>query len=269
MPRSSRAGSPAHSPGLRSAPPRTGRRARSPRRAIRDRDRAATDRAGWPPRARSVMKCSPMAAPRFGWFASIAAITLSTVRPWNACTVKAQARSIWRSCGSPTFTASVRPSLGRNVTRPSLAAVTCSIWLLTRQSPRSLRVQRMRSPAQSSTPSARVDLGATAAPADLGGLPVHQAVLAAVEQHRAAPVVDADDAPLVVLLDAEPPVGAVEGDDIARRIVPRERCGSSPGARRHRCERARDEREVRCDVGRDGKRDRATLVRKGRRYARD
>ena len=50
--------------------------------------------------------------------------------------------------------------------------------------------------------------------------PVHQAVLAAVEQHRATPVVDADDAPLVVLLDAEPPVGAMEGDDIARRIVP-------------------------------------------------
>ena len=106
--------------------------------------------------------------------------------------------------------------------------VTSAVWLLTRQSPRSLRVQRMRSPAQSSMPSARVDLGAAAAPADLGGLPVHQAVLAAVEQHRAAPVVDADDAPLVVLLDAEPPVGAVEGEDIARRIVPRECRGSSP-----------------------------------------
>ena len=63
---------------------------------------------------------------------------------------------------------------------------------------------------------------------------MHQAVLAAVEQHRAAPVVDADDAPLVVLLDAEPPVGAVEGDDIARRIVPRERCGSSPPRASHR-----------------------------------
>ena len=138
------------------------------------------------------------------------------------------ARSIWRSCGSPAFMSSVRPSSSRNVTRPSLAAVTSAVRLLTRQSPPSLRVQRMRSPAQSSMPSARVDLGAAAAPADLGGLPVHQAVLAAVEQHRAAPVVDADDAPLVVLLDAEPPVGAVEGDDIARRIVPRERRGSSP-----------------------------------------
>ena len=72
-----------------------------------------------------------------------------------------------------------------------------------------------------------VDLGAAPASADLGGLPEHQAVLAAVEQHRAAPVVDTDDAPLVVLLDAEPPVGAVEGDDIARRIVPRERRSSS------------------------------------------
>ena len=71
-----------------------------------------------------------------------------------------------------------------------------------------------------------VDLGVAPAPADLGGLPVHQAVLAAVEQHDAAPVVDTDDAPLVVLLDAEPPVGAVEGG--GRRIVPRERRGSSP-----------------------------------------
>ena len=57
---------------------------------------------------------------------------------------------------------------------------------------------------------------------------MHQAVLAAVEQHGAAPVVDTDDAPLVAHLDAEPPVGAVEGDGVARRIVPRERRGSSP-----------------------------------------
>ena len=73
-----------------------------------------------------------------------------------------------------------------------------------------------------------VDLGAAPASADLGGLPEHQAVLAAVEQHGAAPVVDTDDAPLVARLDAEPPVGAAEGDGVARRIVPRERRGSSP-----------------------------------------
>jgi hypothetical protein len=73
-----------------------------------------------------------------------------------------------------------------------------------------------------------VDLGAAPVFADLGGLPEHQAVLAAVEQHGAAPVVDTDDTPLVARLDAEPPVGAVEGDGVARRIVPRERRDSSP-----------------------------------------
>ena len=64
------------------------------------------------------------------------------------------ARSIWRSCGSPAFMSSVRPSSSRNITGPSLAAVTSAVWLLTRQSPPSLRVQRMRSPTQSSMPSA-------------------------------------------------------------------------------------------------------------------
>ncbi len=28
-------------------------------------------------------------------------ITVPTVRPWKECTVEAQTRSIWRSCGSP------------------------------------------------------------------------------------------------------------------------------------------------------------------------
>ena len=37
---------------------------------------------------------------KFGWFAYIAAMTLSSVLPWNACTVLAHARSMWQNCES-------------------------------------------------------------------------------------------------------------------------------------------------------------------------
>ena len=162
------------------------------------------------------------------------------------------ARSIWRSCGSPAFMSSVRPSSSRNITGPPLAAVTSAVWLLTTQSRHRCGARGCDRRRRARCPRPGCDHGAAPASADLGGLPEHQAVLAAVEQHCAAPVVDADDAPLVVLLDAEPPVGAVEGDDIARRIVPRERRSSSrPRAPPSRVAPAgaREVRRIRVDCG--------------------
>ena len=44
------------------------------------------------------------------------AITLSTVRPWKACTVDAQAWSRWRNCGSSRPSSSFFASSSRNVT---------------------------------------------------------------------------------------------------------------------------------------------------------
>ena len=55
-------------------------------------------------------------------------------------------------------------------------------------------------------------------------------------------MVDADDVALVARLDAEPPVGAMEGDDVTRRIVPRERRGSSPPRALHRPAHERSDR---------------------------
>ncbi len=46
---------------------------------------------------------------RCGWLASMAAITVSTVGPWNTCTVDAHAWSMWRSWASPLCNCSNRP----------------------------------------------------------------------------------------------------------------------------------------------------------------
>ena len=72
-------------------------------------------------------------------------------------------------------------------------------------------------------PLGPVDLGAAPAPADFAGLPGDRAAPAVVQQHAAAPVIDARDAALVAFLDADPLVGAVERDDIAHPVVAGER----------------------------------------------
>ena len=68
-----------------------------------------------------------------------------------------------------------------------------------------------------------VDLGPAPTSADPGRLPVHDRALRAFQPDGSTLAIDAQDTPLLALLDPEPPVGAVEGDHVAGRVVGRER----------------------------------------------
>ena len=64
-----------------------------------------------------------------------------------------------------------------------------------------------------------VDLAAATAPADLSRLPGHLAAVTAFQHHLPGLVINADNAALVALLDADPLVGTVERHHVAHRVV--------------------------------------------------
>ena len=75
-----------------------------------------------------------------GWFASMTAMTLSTVRPRNACAADALAWSIRRSCGSLPLNSGTRLSSSRKESRFPQIERTSTVWLLTRPNRVSFRV---------------------------------------------------------------------------------------------------------------------------------
>ena len=106
---------------------------------------------------------------------------------------------------------------------PPSTAATSAVWLLT--SPRPHIVPRPADAvARAELHGFRlVDLDPARARGEPVGLPGDGAAVLAKEVHGPRPVIDARDPQLVALLDPEPLIGTVEGDDIARPVVGGER----------------------------------------------
>ena len=147
--------------------------------------------------------------------------TESRLTPWNACTVEAQARSIWRSCRSPASMSSVRPSSKWKLTRPDRR----HLGRLAVHEPEAGIVagpaDAVAGPELHLLPP--VDLDAARPGRDPARLPRDCPAVLAREPHRPGGVINACDPQLVALLNAEALVGPVEGHDIASHVVPGER----------------------------------------------
>ena len=144
---------------------------------------------------------------------------MSTVRPWKACTVEAQAWSRWRSCGS------LLPSSSR----PAVAEPEGNPVAPDRRHFRRVAVDQPEAGVVTGPADAiagadlhalgAVDLDRAALRTDPARPPGDGLSVQPLQHHRAPGPVDPGDAALVALRNAEAAIVPVEGDDIAGDIV--------------------------------------------------